>query len=295
MVKIMRLYNSFKINDNHKNSIILIAPSDHLIPNVDDFHNAILKGLPKLFGGNIITFGIKPTRVETGYGYLELSNPTKTSVEKLKCFIEKPNKSIAKKMVASGSFLWNSGIYMFRAKDMISLFEKHAPKLTKLVKKSPSIGNKTITIKNDPRILPFGRYLRKTKINELPQLLNILFGNLSIVGPRPLTLEIFLLYPEKTQFLITQIKPGLSGIGSIVFRNEENILNQSSDNLEIYKKNIIPYKGELEIWFTQNNTLINYFKIIFLTIVVVLFPKNKSIWRLFKNLPSPPLKLKKLL
>ena len=69
-------------------------------------------------------------------------------------------------------------------------------------------------------MLPVGTFLRKTKINELPQLLNILFGDMSVIGPRPLTLQTFEAYSEVTQGLIKRVRPGLSGVGSIIFRGE---------------------------------------------------------------------------
>ena len=84
--------------------------------------------------------------------------------------------------------------------------------------------NGSLTIKDDPRILPFGKYLRKSKINELPQLINILLGDMSFVGPRPLTLNTFNAYSTNGKKIIQTVKPGLTGIGSIIFRNEEEII-----------------------------------------------------------------------
>jgi lipopolysaccharide/colanic/teichoic acid biosynthesis glycosyltransferase len=86
----------------------------------------------------------------------------------------------------------------------------------------------TITVRGDPRILPVGRMLRKTKINELPQLLNVIKGDMSLVGPRPLTDEAFDLYPPEYKDLVYRSKPGLTGIGSVVFRDEEGILAEST-------------------------------------------------------------------
>ena len=94
-------------------------------------------------------------------------------------------------------------------------------KFATMLKNSPNIGTATVTMKNDPRVLPVGRFLRKTKINELPQLLNIFFGDMSVIGPRPLTSEAFESYSDNTKYLIKKVRPGLSGIGSIVFRAEE--------------------------------------------------------------------------
>ena len=105
-----------------------------------------------------------------------------------------------------------------RGGQMFGLF-----KFATMLKASPSIGTGTVTLKDDPRVLPFGQFLRKTKINELPQLLNILMGHMSIIGPRPQTQRCFDAFPKGSQNEIIKVRPGLSGIGSIVFRAEENI------------------------------------------------------------------------
>ncbi|MDC0392725.1 sugar transferase, partial [Gammaproteobacteria bacterium] len=87
-------------------------------------------------------------------------------------------------------------------------------KFATMLKDSPSIGTGTVTMKNDPRVLPIGKFLRKTKINELPQLFNIFLGHMSVIGPRPQTPRCFEAFPPKSQDIIIQVKPGLSGIGS---------------------------------------------------------------------------------
>ena len=112
----------------------------------------------------------------------------------------------------------------------------HLFKFATMLKNSPSIGTGTITIIDDPRILPFGKFLRKTKINELPQLLNVLYGDMSLIGPRPLTEETFSAYPPESKIQIQLVRPGLSGIGSIIFRNEEELLSNSKDAKGLYFK-----------------------------------------------------------
>ncbi|WP_286225660.1 sugar transferase [Polynucleobacter sp. HIN7] len=168
-------------------------------------------------------------------------------------------------------------------------------KFATMLKNSPNMSTGTVTIKSDPRILPFGKFLRKTKINELPQLINIFLGDMSIVGPRPLTTETFEIYTAEIQELIIKVKPGLSGIGSIIFRDEENILIGADSSLDFYKKNVAPYKGILEVWYASNNTIFNYFKIIVVTVIIVLHPKSQIAWSSFKKLPTPPAQLKSLL
>ena len=166
-------------------------------------------------------------------------------------------------------------------------------KFATMLKNSPKIGTGTVTMKNDPRVLPVGIFLRKTKINELPQLLNILSGDMSIIGPRPLTVETFGAYSESTQNTIKQVRPGLSGIGSIIFRGEEEIMHDAKASLNFYITTIAPYKGALEEWFVSNKSLYIYFLAIFITFWVVLIPSTKIAWKVFKNLPKPPDELKK--
>jgi lipopolysaccharide/colanic/teichoic acid biosynthesis glycosyltransferase len=165
-------------------------------------------------------------------------------------------------------------------------------KFATMLKDSPSLGTGTVTIRNDPRILPAGRILRKTKINELPQLLNILRGEMSFIGPRPLTSQTFSAYSADTQHILGMVRPGLSGIGSIIFREEEEILDGANSTVDFYQDTIAPYKGALETWYVKNNTLANYLKAIIVTMIVVIYPNSQIAWRVFKGLPIPPGELK---
>jgi lipopolysaccharide/colanic/teichoic acid biosynthesis glycosyltransferase len=168
-------------------------------------------------------------------------------------------------------------------------------KFATMLKNSPNIGTGTVTMRGDHRVLPVGKFLRKTKINELPQLLNILFGDMSFIGPRPLTAQTFGAYSESTQSLIKQVRPGLSGIGSIIFRCEEEIMYGASSSVDFYVNIIAPYKGELEEWFVSNNRLYIYFVAIFVTAWTVVIPSTQIVWRVFKDLPEPPAELKQAL
>ena len=160
-------------------------------------------------------------------------------------------------------------------------------KFATMMKNSPNIGTGSITLNNDPRILKFGFFLRKTKINELPQLINVLVGDMSLIGPRPLTSDNFNLYCSISQNIISSVKPGLSGIGSIVFRDEEKFLTDHDNASNIYRDVISPFKQELEVWFVRNASLRLYFILIFLTIVVVLIPGKFKLWHFLPSLPSP--------
>jgi lipopolysaccharide/colanic/teichoic acid biosynthesis glycosyltransferase len=168
-------------------------------------------------------------------------------------------------------------------------------KFVTMLKNSPNIGTGTITMRNDPRVLPVGIFLRKTKINELPQLFNIFFGDMSVIGPRPLTAQTFGVYSENTQSLIKQVRPGLSGIGSIMFRREEEIMHGITASVSFYANVIGPYKGLLEEWFVSHKSLYIYFVAIFATVWSVLIPRTKIAWRVFKDLPEPPTELKEAL
>lgn len=168
-------------------------------------------------------------------------------------------------------------------------------KFVTMVKNSPNIGTGTITLKNDPRVLPFGRLLRSTKINELPQLFNVLIGDMSVVGPRPQEQRCFSLFPPDLQKIIVQAKPGLSGIASILFRSEETIISSQPSPAFFYAHTISPYKGRVEEWYVKNQTIYIYFAIILLTIWVVIFPNTTIIWRVFKDIPKPPIELRNFL
>ena len=159
-------------------------------------------------------------------------------------------------------------------------------KFVTMVKNSPNMGNGDVTLRNDPRVTKFGRFLRKSKLNELPQLFNILLGDISIIGPRPLMKAGFDRYNLKFQNSIYKIKPGLTGIGSIVFRDEEKILSESElSPHECYRNIILPYKGELEIWYQNKRRFVLDFQLIILTVLSIISPENKLYQKWFKDLP----------
>lgn len=162
-------------------------------------------------------------------------------------------------------------------------------KFATMLKDSPNLPGGTITLANDLRVLPLGRFLRKTKVNELPQLWNVLKGEMSIVGPRPLTPLNFDMYPEEIKDSIKTLKPGLTGIGSIVFRDEESIIAGSNKLAhEYYREDIAPYKGHLELWYQKNRTnWIDAFLII-VTALVIIFPNYRFYEYFLKELPKRP-------
>ena len=163
-------------------------------------------------------------------------------------------------------------------------------KFATMLKDSASMPGGIMTTKNDPRITPMGGFLRKSKINELPQLFNIFFGSMSVVGPRPVMRVSFESYPNKVQKVIYNVRPGLTGIGSIIFRDEEelitNVKNNGGDTWSFYKDKIYPFKGELEIWYQNNISFFLDLKIIFITAWVIFNPNSKIYNKLFKDLPK---------
>ena len=167
-------------------------------------------------------------------------------------------------------------------------------KFATMVKNSPNIGTGSLTLRGDPRVLPFGKFLRKSKINELPQIFNVIIGNMSIVGPRPQMKVDFDKFPPKKRNEIYKSKPGITGIGSIIFRDEEKwISNFSGDKHEFYKNKIAPYKTDVELWYYKNQSMFVDVKLVILTAWVIIFPNSDFVERIFKSLPKKPSYLKK--
>ncbi len=163
-------------------------------------------------------------------------------------------------------------------------------KFATMLKDSANMPGGILTTNNDSRITPMGSFLRKTKINELPQLFNIFFGRMSVVGPRPVMKVSFEAYPNKVQKVIYNVKPGLTGIGSIIFRDEEKLItdikNNGGDIWEFYRCKIYPFKGELEIWYQKHKSFMLDMKLIFLTAWVIFVPTSKLYEKWLKDLPK---------
>lgn len=116
--------------DKDPEAMMLVAPSDHVVPDAAAFRAAVEAGLSACAKGDLVTFGIRPDRPETGYGYLELEDQAKggtPKVSKLKRFVEKPDAKTAASMLAAGNFLWNGGIFLFSVKTILDGFKTHAP------------------------------------------------------------------------------------------------------------------------------------------------------------------------
>ena len=147
-----------------------------------------------------------------------------------------------------------------------------------------------ITTRKDSRLTPLGPFLRKSKLNEIPQLINVVCGEMSLVGPRPLLQESFDLYPESVQSSIYRIRPEITGIGSVIFRDEEGLITVAKDKGEdiwtYYRDVIYPYKGKLEQWYVEHQSFRVDLSILFLTILVMGKPSTGLPHRVFNTLPK---------
>jgi lipopolysaccharide/colanic/teichoic acid biosynthesis glycosyltransferase len=136
------------------------------------------------------------------------------------------------------------------------------------------------TVQNDPRVLPIGRILREFKINELLQFWDVLRGKMSVVGPRPQIPRVHELYPPDYTLVLNVVKPGITGIGSLVFRDEEGIITNAINRENCFYKQILPYKCQLELWYSNNRSLYFDFRILILTAWCIIFPRSEKIWQL---------------
>lgn len=160
-------------------------------------------------------------------------------------------------------------------------------KFATMLKNSPNMGSGDVTTRNDPRVTFMGKFLRISKLNELPQLINIITGDMSFVGPRPLMKAGFDRYSDEMKEKVYRARPGLTGIGSIVFRDEELIITQSSlPPHECYRQVILPYKGAVEVWYQQHFSFYTDFMILFLTAWQIISPKSELVYKVFPSLPA---------
>lgn len=167
-------------------------------------------------------------------------------------------------------------------------------KFATMLRNSPNLPGGLFTSENDPRMLPMGKFLRKTKINELPQLINILKGDMSVIGYRPQVRKQYNFFPEEYRKVMATDIPGLSGMGAVAFRNEEELLRKVDDHEQFYGNIVMPYKAKLECYYINNKNIFLYFKIIGLTIKAVLKPGCDD-WKKLKDLPAIPKELEDLI
>lgn len=168
-------------------------------------------------------------------------------------------------------------------------------KFATMLKNSPNIGHKTVTLRDDPRITTIGKYLRITKLNEIPQILNVLKGDMSFVGPRPLLDTSVAKYAQSVQDILYKNRPGITGLGSIVFRDEEKLVSEISlrgaDPMQYYRQHIYPYKGQLETYYYQNMSFLTDLKILIATAWQIIFKQSMVVYTFFPDLPHLPVEL----
>lgn len=125
-------YATYKIYSLDPEATIIVTPADQLILKEKKFNRTLIKAVEAADEGRLITLGIKPNRPETGYGYIQYIEKPDTHVFRVKTFIEKPNAKLAKTFLESGDFVWNSGMFVWKAKSLIKAFEKHMPDLAEV-------------------------------------------------------------------------------------------------------------------------------------------------------------------
>lgn len=159
-------------------------------------------------------------------------------------------------------------------------------KFATMLKESPSIATGDLTVSGDPRVLPTGRFLRASKINELPQLFNVLKGDMSLIGPRPQTPAHFALIPVEFRAEILAVRPGLSGPAAILFRDEDAVLSRVADPVDYYARVIAPVKGRLDAAFAAHRSLSSYFLLICATALVVAGVEPRRMTKWFRWMPE---------
>ena len=168
----------------------------------------------------------------------------------------------------------------------------HIYKFATMLKDSVNMGHGGLTVRNDPRITKVGKVLRITKINELPQILNVVKGDMALVGPRPLLPKGLNSFTPEVREIIYKNRPGITGIGSLIFRDEELLVTKykaiGGNPSDYYRNYIFPYKGALETWYYHNCSLVVDFKILFLTFWSILKPDSELVFKSFKDLPRKP-------
>lgn len=120
---------ALEVQKHDPNGLLLVAPTDHSIADPEKFKATVLTAVECAKAGNIVTFGIDPTRAETGYGYMELGpdfDPTQKTPQRLVRFLEKPDKAMAENMIIAGHYLWNSGIFLMSVPTVLKAFQTHA-------------------------------------------------------------------------------------------------------------------------------------------------------------------------
>lgn len=134
-----------------------------------------------------------------------------------------------------------------------------------------------ITVGADPRITRFGAFLRKWKLDELPQLWNVLFGQMSLVGPRPEVPKYVAHYPADLRDVVLSVRPGITDPCSLRLGNESELLGQASDPHKFYIEHLLPRKLDIYVKYVLNQSFYKDLKIIFATFIIIIMQNNKEI------------------
>lgn len=139
-------YAAYKIKETTPQANLVVAPSDHIILNEPNFTEVITNALEATANNEwLLTLGIEPSRPDTGYGYIQYCDekpyPENENLRRVKTFTEKPNLELAKTFLASGDFLWNSGIFIWSLQSILKAFEEHLPEVSELFEKGAGIYN----------------------------------------------------------------------------------------------------------------------------------------------------------
>jgi mannose-1-phosphate guanylyltransferase/mannose-6-phosphate isomerase len=129
---------------NGEDAVLLVMPSDHVIDDTASFHQSVRNGIAAALEGKIVTFGIVPARPETGYGYIHAGGSAEETVRPIKQFVEKPDRETAERYLESGSYFWNSGIFMMRAQTWLNAIQKHQPALVSACRTAYQTGSKDL-------------------------------------------------------------------------------------------------------------------------------------------------------
>jgi mannose-1-phosphate guanylyltransferase/mannose-6-phosphate isomerase len=133
------------VADEDPDGVLLVLPSDHMLADTAAFHAAVAEGVQAARAGHLVTFGIRPDRPETGYGYIELTGAPAAGAQPFGRFVEKPDVAAAERMAASGRFLWNSGMYVFGARAILDAFAEYAPAVDAACRAAIETGREDLT------------------------------------------------------------------------------------------------------------------------------------------------------
>jgi lipopolysaccharide/colanic/teichoic acid biosynthesis glycosyltransferase len=146
-----------------------------------------------------------------------------------------------------------------------------------------------LTVRADRRITRVGEFLRRSKLDELPQLMNVLAGDMSLVGPRPEVPEFMAFYTAEQRAIITSMRPGITDYAAILFRDESSLLDQSGDPVDIYRREIMPLKFVYYERYSREIEILNDLRIILATMILLAVGRLPRWLGLEHELRSPPL------